>query len=645
MKNIKLSLMYKISAIVFLAFAIVLGNEIRLGIDRYMKNTLETDASATIRDLDKFSKSYVETIAIHEVDLSSKQFQNIYDKALLGDSSQIKCLVDAKGKILNISREGVQYPNISFVLDEYLGTENWPAYLDLSILSEQERSLLEKRLQENPEGEKILTFEGELGECDRYYANEFKNFKLKTLKLNDEVIAQRDYKGEAEVLSGPVNTYVSYNVEMLFSVNSLETAKNVLRSESDNTMLVLDYSDAMKGIQYQIQKNFKKFKSYGKSIDFGDYDYGQYYLLKPYKYQDKYYSTVMVRLEDWSLLNVDDENIDLTSQEVIDQITIGYIFVVKEYKSLVFNAFKQFAVDNSSTYFLAFILILLSCISIGYMIIRPIRRIETTAKHISRKEFDYPIDISRHDEIGDLSRSIDKMSKELEKTINSLHQEIDRVQKLEGMRKEFVSNFTHEIKTPLGIINGFSELVELEQDEQKRNEYIKIIQSETQQINRLVLAMLDLYKLESQNVTLNLEEIDLLDIVDDELDSMNYLVEKKNVSLITSLTSAPLKADRFKMEMVISNFISNALRYTEDGKTISIVLDEHHFSIENEGAHIPEEDLEKIWLTFHKVDKARNAPGTGLGLAICKAILDLHHFDYGVKNTETGVLFYFTFKE
>ena len=110
----------------------------------------------------------------------------------------------------------------------------------------------------------------------------------------------------------------------------------------------------------------------------------------------------------------------------------------------------------------------------SYMIVRPIRRIETTAKHIARKEFDYPIDMTRHDELGDLARSIDIMSKELEKTISNLHQEIERVTQLEGVRKDFVSNFTHEIKTPLGIINGFSELVELEQDEKKRNEYIDI---------------------------------------------------------------------------------------------------------------------------------------------------------------------------
>ena len=139
--------------------------------------------------------------------------------------------------------------------------------------------------------------------------------------------------------------------------------------------------------------------------------------------------------------------------------------------------------------------------------------------------------MTRHDELGDLARSIDIMSKELEKTISNLHQEIERVTQLEGVRKDFVSNFTHEIKTPLGIINGFSELVELEQDEKKRNEYIDIIQNEAKRINELVLAMLDLSKLESQNISLTMEDVDLLDIVDESLDSMAYLLEKKNIHL------------------------------------------------------------------------------------------------------------------
>ncbi len=171
---------------------------------------------------------------------------------------------------------------------------------------------------------------------------------------------------------------------------------------------------------------------------------------------------------------------------------------------------KQFIIDNSSTYLLALILIALLSLFLAYILVKPIHRLETIAKHIARKEFDYPINVNRHDELGNLARSIDTMSKELEKTINNLYFQIEKVQSLETIRKEFVANFTHEIKTPLGIINGFSELVEIEQDVKKRNEYIDIIQSETGKINTLVLAMLEYSKLESDAITLNKEDIDLL---------------------------------------------------------------------------------------------------------------------------------------
>ena len=89
MKKISFSLILKISGIVFLAFAVVLGNEIRLGIDRYIKNTLETDAEVTVRNLDKFAKSYIETVAVNKVDITSDAFQSIYSSALSGDNTKI----------------------------------------------------------------------------------------------------------------------------------------------------------------------------------------------------------------------------------------------------------------------------------------------------------------------------------------------------------------------------------------------------------------------------------------------------------------------------------------------------------------------------------------------------------------------------
>lgn len=632
----------KVTGVVFIAFSIVLGNEIRLGINRYTKNTLDTDAEAIVRNLDKFAKSYTQSIAINKVNLNSTEFKNIYRDALAGDGTKVKCLVNAKGQILDVSREGEGFPSIGVIVSKYKGATNWPVYFDLSSMDSTSLMKIESELLKHKDEKNTITLKIVTNSQSELNSNIFDNIFIKELKLNNQIIYVSNTKGKVQTMEGTVGSYASYNLEIAFPSTLTESKKQSTNTSGKKSRtMILDYQNATNGLREQITKNFKTFKKSGRELTTTNYSI--YKILNPYEYNGKYYSTVMLRLEDWGLMNGEDTTVDYTDEASLDKVTAGYIFVIQEYTNLTMRSFRQFMHDNSSTYLLAFVLIILICLSIAYMVIKPIRRIESTAKHIARKEFDYPIDTTRHDELGDLSRSIDRMSKELESTINNLHQEIERVQRLEVIRKEFVSNFTHEIKTPLGIINGFSELVEIEQDEKKRNEYITIIQNETKRINELVLAMLDLSKLESQKVSLKLEEVDLLDIVGDCLDSMMYLFERKQIKVHTQLDSSMVKADRFKIEMVIDNFISNALRYTAEGKNVYVRLDEHGFEIENEGHPIPKDDLEKIWLTFHKVDRSRNAEGTGLGLAICKAILDLHHFEYGVKNTEKGVLFYFKY--
>lgn len=642
MKKLNFSLIIKVTGVVFIAFSIVLGNEIRLGINRYTKNTLDTDAEAIVRNLDKFAKSYTQSIAINKVNLNSTEFKNIYRDALAGDGTKVKCLVNAKGQILDVSREGEGFPSIGVIVSKYKGATNWPVYFDLSSMDSTSLMKIESELLKHKDEKNTITLKIVTNSQSELNSNIFDNIFIKELKLNNQIIYVSNTKGKVQTMEGTVGSYASYNLEIAFPSTLTESKKQSTNTSGKKSRtMILDYQNDMNGLREQITKNFKTFKKSGRELTTTNYSI--YKILNPYEYNGKYYSTVMLRLEDWGLMNGEDTTVDYTDEASLDKVTAGYIFVIQEYTNLTMRSFRQFMHDNSSTYLLAFVLIILICLSIAYMVIKPIRRIETTAKHIARKEFDYPIDTTRHDELGDLSRSIDRMSKELESTINNLHQEIERVQRLEVIRKEFVSNFTHEIKTPLGIINGFSELVEIEQDEKKRNEYITIIQNETKRINELVLAMLDLSKLESQKVSLKLEEVDLLDIVGDCLDSMMYLFERKQIKVHTQLDSSMVKADRFKIEMVIDNFISNALRYTAEGKNVYVRLDEHGFEIENEGHPIPKDDLEKIWLTFHKVDRSRNAEGTGLGLAICKAILDLHHFEYGVKNTEKGVLFYFKY--
>ena len=632
MKKLNFSLIIKIACIILLAFMAVLGNEIRLGIERYIKNTVETDAEITIRNLDKFAKNYLEKIAVNKVDLSSEQFSRLYHHALSGDLTKIKCLVDKNGQILDMSRDGVDGPTLSLIINKN-GT-NYATSVDFSSLSQNDLDKVEKMILQNQNTELEISIDVHVGYYNQYN-DEMRDLDFKTITINDQTIVERQVSGEITHLEGVASSYMSAKMELVFPY-SADTLS--MSSQLNQKALLTDYHDAFKGLQQKIKREFQKFKDSGKEFNTSVYDYTQYYLMSPYEYNGKYYSTIMMRLEDWNTASeMEDEEI------TVDDATIGYIFVTQEYNNLPMDSFKQFMYDNSSTYILAFILIIVMCFVVAYMIVRPIKQLELAAWRISRKQFDYPIDTSRHDELGDLARGVDRMSKELEKTINDLHQEIDRVQQLEVVRKEFVSNFTHEIKTPLGIINGFSEMVELEKDEKKRNEYIEIIQNETKRINELVLAMLDLSKLESQNMTLDMEEVDLLDIVDETLESMACLFENRHVQLITDLDSSIVEADPFKIGMVITNFIGNALHHSESGEKVIIHLDEHCFSVENTGAYIPEEDIEKIWLSFHKVDKARNEGGTGLGLAICKAILELHHFEYGVQNTKQGVLFYFRF--
>lgn len=640
MKKYSVSLITKISVLVLTAFLIVLGNEVRIGIQRYIKNTLETDASATKIDLDRFSKSYSETLSLKKVDLYSAQFSKIYQDVTGGNTSKIKCLVDKKGNIIDISREGIKnHPDLGILIDHYNNVDNWPMYLNLSSLNEKELDKLEELLKDNVNRVNNIKVKIICDNMDMNNLNHIENVKVKEIKINDEIVISKDMEGECIEVQGVLHSYENYNLEIYFISSLSDTIKSAPSQYPNNSEpIILDYDDTINGLKKHINHDFKKFISEGKPLT--STNYGDYFLIKPYEYNNKHYSTVLLRLVDWSLLDVKATKSD---QEVLDDITVGYILVTQEYNHLTIDAAKQFIWDNFSTFLLTFILIVIMCVIIAYIVVLPIRRIENVAEHIAQKEFNYPIDTSGHDELGDLSRSIDKMRHELEKTIDSLYQEIERVEQLEDVRKDFFSNFTHEIKTPLGIINGFSELIELEKDEAKRNEYIQIIQRETKRINDLVLAMLDLSKVESKKITLSLENIDLLDVVNESIDSFMYLVEKKKIDLQLELNSVEIQADYFKIKMVIDNFISNALRYTEPNKKIKIIVDQNHFSIENEGAHIAQEDLNKVWLTFYKADKARNKEGTGLGLAICKAVLDQHHFHYQVNNTQNGVMFSFDF--
>lgn len=337
-------------------------------------------------------------------------------------------------------------------------------------------------------------------------------------------------------------------------------------------------------------------------------------------YNGHYYYVGLTRLTDW-----EDQDLYAVLIGVEDQAHIDRLMA------------QQYFEDNWGLFLGALVIVVCISLLVSWTISRPIKQLDKVALKIKNNQFDEEINIHSHDEIGSLAKSIQSMSSQLKNTMEQLNQGIEHVKKLEGLRKDFVNQFTHEMKTPLGIINGYSELIEEATSQEEREKYLSIIHREIERLNQLIQSMLSLSRLEAGKVELHQEEFDLENSVTEIVDEYEVLLMKKHIQVDIKVLHPMIQGDRKLLETVIHNFLSNALKHTPEQGHIYITID-HGFSIINEGSHIDEEHLSDIWYTFVTHDHQ----GSGLGLAICQAILQLHHYDYGVKNVESGVEFYFS---
>lgn len=327
----------------------------------------------------------------------------------------------------------------------------------------------------------------------------------------------------------------------------------------------------------------------------------------------------------------------------------GYYYTTGNEDYLVYDFYyidtltlKKDVIDNlieakMPVYKALFVLSFFVSLLLSKMLTCRIKEISDATTKISKQDFDVYLKANSHDEIGILSTNINTMSKKLKETMENLNQEIETVKHLEGVRKEFIANFTHEIKTPIAIINGYIELLEKTEDEEKKKAYLESINKETHQITKLVMAMLDLSQLEARNKMLNYSEMDIEESLAEMIDRYLPLMKKKGIMLEMEMDHGLLMADETEMNKVFKNLLSNAVKHTKEKGKIFISYENQCFSIENEGNHLSEEELKVIFETYVSSDR----DGTGLGLAICKAIFELHGFTYGVENTERGVKFYF----
>lgn len=288
----------------------------------------------------------------------------------------------------------------------------------------------------------------------------------------------------------------------------------------------------------------------------------------------------------------------------------------------------------------------------------PIMKLAGISEKMARLDFDAKYsEPERDDEIGLLGRSINKMSENLENTIselktanNELQQDIAHKTEIENIRREFLSNVSHELKTPIAVIQGYAEGLKdcVNDDEESRNYYCEVIMDEASKMNRMVQQLLMLDQIESGRDTVAFERFDLMKLIGDCVHADEILLKQSEITVNVS-PDEPVYvwSDPQKIEQVVNNYLSNAIHYASGDKVIDITAHEEDGKIRlkvfNTGDPIAEEALDHLWTKFYKVDKARTREygGTGIGLSIVKAIAESLHQKYGVTNYDNGVAFWF----
>ena len=318
-------------------------------------------------------------------------------------------------------------------------------------------------------------------------------------------------------------------------------------------------------------------------------------------------------------------------------------------------------ISNMFYLYIGLATILISSVIIWIMsrrIIRPLQTLSDISREMADLHFDVKYHSTSQDEIGILGNNLNKLSEDLEKTIselktanNELQKDIEEKIRIDEARKEFIANVSHELKTPIALIQGYAEgLTEgMAEDPESRDYYCEVIQDEAGKMNKMVKQLLTLTALEFGNDKPVMEQFDLVTLISGVLSSAKILLQQKEAQVIFDASEPVMVwADEFKIEEVVTNYLNNAMNHLDGEKRIEIRIEkndkEAKVTVFNTGQNIPEEDLGKLWTKFYKVDKARTRAygGSGIGLSIVKAIMDSHNKACGVQNVKDGVEFWFT---
>ena len=364
-----------------------------------------------------------------------------------------------------------------------------------------------------------------------------------------------------------------------------------------------------------------------------------------------------VEKEDYSVFSLYDMRMKSKYIELVGKLENGDIILMRsnvesmQESVKVANKFLVYA-GLASAIIISFIMYFA-----GRRFTRPVLQLADIAKEMSELNFDVKYEIKSKDEIGALGNSINRLSEKLEKTIselksanNELQTDLEKRTRAEEVRKEFLSNVTHELKTPIALIQGYAEGLKdnINESPEDREFYCDVIIDEATKMNTMVKKLLTLNHLEYGTTKVEFARFDLKEMIQGVLSATGILAKQKGINVhFEQKDPVYVWADESMIEEVLTNYISNAFHHVkEDGVIeVQIIRKENRVRVAvfNTGERIPEEELDNIWIKFYKVDKARTREygGNGIGLSIVKAIMEAHNRPYGVKNHAIGVEFWF----
>jgi len=322
-------------------------------------------------------------------------------------------------------------------------------------------------------------------------------------------------------------------------------------------------------------------------------------------------------------------------------------------------------ISNSFLYTIAVIVIIVGGIAIIYIsknFSNPISEINNIAKKMANLDFSHKYVVTDDDEINELGKSINVMSDKLEQTINQLRntnieleKDIEKKSKIDEMRKSFISDVSHELKTPIALIQGYSEglLENVNSDPESRKFYAEVILDETNKMDKMVKQLLELTRLEYEKREFNNTIFNIVELEKEIVRTSQVMLEEKDVKVeFETDDKIEVFADDMYISQIITNYLTNAIKHVKEvngQKYIKITNDvstekqKVRITIFNTGDNISEENLTRVWNRFFKADEARNREdgGSGIGLSIVRAIMNNYGNDFGVENIDNGVEFYF----